>query len=144
MADLVELLSAKQAITDVLYRYCYAVDRRDPELGAQIWHPGGLAHYGNDIFDGTAEDYIEQVFEQHALTDVTSHQLTNVAITVDGDRATSESYVTASIRVGTKDIVVRGRYADTWSRRAGEWRIDERWFHHDLTQIIPVDETPLF
>ena len=144
VADSVEVLAAKQAITEVLHRYCYAVDRMDKELGAQIWHPGGLAHYGNDIFDGTGEDFIEQVFQQHALADATSHQVTNVAITVDGDRATSECYVTACIRFGAKDIVVRGRYADTWSCRGGEWRIDERWFHPDLMQIVPVDDSPLF
>ena len=38
MVDTLETLVAKQAITEVLHRYCYAMDRIDPELGAQIWH----------------------------------------------------------------------------------------------------------
>lgn len=62
-------------------------------------------------------------------------------ISVDGDRATSESYVHACIRSGGNDIVVRGRYLDTWSCRAGEWRIDERRYENDLTQVIPANDT---
>ena len=70
----------------------------------------------------------------------TSHQLSNILIVVDGDTATSESYVHACIRMDENDIVVRGRYLDTWSRRDGEWRIDERRYENDLTQVIPVNE----
>jgi hypothetical protein len=140
----IETLVAKQAITEVLYRYCPAIDRIDPDLASRVWHPGGLAHYGYDSFEGTGADFMLKVLEQHAFSDARSHQITNITIDVDGDRATSEAYVTACIRVGPTDVVVRGRYADAWSCRAGEWLIDERTFHHDLTQLIPVDETPLF
>ena len=91
MTDTLETLVAKQAITEVLHRYCYAMDRIDPELGAQIWHADGMAHYGPSIFEGSAEDYLKQVFEQHAKTDATSHQLTNVVIHLDGDRATARA-----------------------------------------------------
>jgi hypothetical protein len=128
---------AKQAITEVLYRYCHAVDRIDGELAAEIWHEDGLAHY-DGIFEGTAAGFIEFVFEQHRNCDATSHQLTNVLVEVDGDRATSESYVTACIRASGVDVIVRGRYIDTWSCRADKWRIDERTYANDITQIVPV------
>ena len=141
MADSLETLLAKQEITEVLYRYCYAMDRIDPVLGAQIWHPGGLAHCGENIFEGTAEGYLEQVFEQHAHVDATSHQVTNIMISVDGDRASSESYVTACIRLGSEDVVVRGRYLDSWSHRGGVWRIDERRYENDVTQVLPAKDT---
>jgi hypothetical protein len=39
------------------------------------------------------------------------------------------------------DIVVRGRYLDCWSCRDGEWRIDERRYENDLTQVIPAKDT---
>lgn len=39
------------------------------------------------------------------------------------------------------DIVVRGRYLDRWSCRDGEWRIDERRYENDLTQVIPANDT---
>ena len=44
MSDQLEILLAKQAITEVLYRYCHAVDRRDADMASTIWHPGGVAH----------------------------------------------------------------------------------------------------
>ena len=139
MADSLETLAAKQAITEVLYRYCYAVDRIDPELAARVWHPDGTAHY-EGIFEGTGAQFMETVLEQHRQADATSHQLTNLMIEVDGERASSESYVTACVRMGAQDIVVRGRYRDRWSCRAGEWRIDERHYNHDIVQLLPVVE----
>jgi SnoaL-like domain len=139
--DTLETLIAKQAITEVLYRYCYSMDRIDPELGRQIWHPDGLAHYGEAIFDGPASEYLDQVFAAHRKADATSHQLSNITITVDGEQATSESYVHACIRTRGQDVIVRGRYLDMWSRRQGEWRIDERRYENDLTQIIPANDT---
>jgi hypothetical protein len=142
MTDELDTLLAEQAITEVLYRYCHAVDRMDPDLGAMIWHEEGRAHY-EGIFDGTGAEFIEFVFEQHRGCDATSHQLTNVLIDVEGERATSESYVTACIRTFGVDVVVRGRYVDSWSRRAGVWRIAERRYTNDITQIIPVGDQTL-
>jgi hypothetical protein len=142
MSGELETLAAKQAITEVLYRYCHAVDRIDPDLGSRIWHEDGLAHY-EGIFEGSGAGFIDFVFEQHRSCDATSHQLTNMLIEVEGERATSESYVTACVRARNIDVVVRGRYMDTWSRRAGEWRIDERRYRHDIVQMIPVSEQEL-
>jgi hypothetical protein len=142
MSDGLDTLLAKQAITEVLHRYCQAVDRIDSDLGSQIWHENGLAHY-DGIFEGTGAGFIDFVFEQHRSCEATSHQLTNVLIEVDGDRAKSESYVTACIRAFGTDVVVRGRYSDTWSCRAGEWRIDDRRYRNDITQLIPVGDQDL-
>jgi hypothetical protein len=133
----VEIDAAKQAITEVLYRYCHAVDRIDPELAAGIWHPDGLAHY-EGIFDGTGEEFLEFVFDQHRKAEATSHQLANVLIEVDGNGATSESYVTLCVRSGGQDITVRGRYSDRWSYRFDAWGIDERRYRHDIVQVAPA------
>ena len=132
-----ETSAAKQAITEVLYRYCHAVDRIDPDLGSRIWHADGVAHY-EAVFEGTGAGFMEFVFEQHRKADATSHQLANVLIDVHGDSATSESYVTACIRSGGHDITVRGRYSDRWSRRSGRWGIDERRYRHDIVQLAPA------
>src|SRR5215510_760085 len=107
MADTLETLIAKQAITETLHRYCYAMDRIDPVLGSQVWHPDGMAHYGETIFEGTGADFVEQTLEIHRATKGTSHQVTNIMITIDGDAATSECYVHACIRVDDdQDVVV--------------------------------------
>ena len=139
MDEVLQQLADKQAITEVLYRYCHAVDRIDPVLGAQIWHPDGLARY-EGIFEGSGDGFIDFVFESHRQTEARSHQLSNVLIELDGDQATSESYVHACLRAGGSDIVVRGRYSDRFSKRDGTWRIDERRYAHDLIQVLPSTE----
>ena len=137
LSDLVEELAAKQAITEVLHRYCHAVDQIDAELGSRIWHPGGSAHY-EGVFEGTGEGFMEWVLESMRSTESRSHLLTNVLIHVDGDQAKSESYVHAFRRMDGKDVIVYGRYSDTWSRRDAEWRIDDRRYRRDVLRIVPA------
>jgi SnoaL-like protein len=93
----------------------------------------------------------EFVFEQHRRADATSHQLANVVREVQGDRATSDSYVTACIRTGGHDITVRGRSSDHWLRRSGPWRINERRYattlcswrrHRGCRHLGPAEQGP--
>jgi hypothetical protein len=137
MPGSLETLQAKQAITEVLHRYCHAVDRIDHDMGSTIWHPGGLAHY-EGIFEGTGQDFMAWCLESMKQMDGVSHQLANILIEVDGDRATSESYVHACERAAGNDIIVYGRYSDKWSCREGEWRIDDRRFQYDVSWVQPV------
>ena len=64
---------------------------------------------------------IDHICAQHLHTLHHSHQVSNILIELDGDRAGSEAYVTASLRVrsgeGIQQITVWGRYVDRWSRR---------------------------
>ena len=138
MPDALETLLAKQAITEALHQYCHGLDRFDREQ-ADIWHEGGTASYGG-IFEGTGAGFLDWVWPVHEGFERTSHQVTNILITLDGDRATSETYVTASLRMPTVDIVDRGRYLDTWSCREGTWAIDHRRFVDDIQQITPREK----
>jgi hypothetical protein len=128
----------RQAILDVLYRYCRSMDRMDHQLGSTVWHPGGTADYGV-IFEGTGQGFIDWVMVTHAGLDRHSHQIANVLIEVNGDQAASEAYVTATLRGkpaengDVMEITSRGRYLDRWSRRAGVWAIDHRIFIDDMT-----------
>ena len=74
-----------------------------------------------------------------------SHQITNVLIEVDGDRAVSESYVTVCLRTkphegGVTDIESRGRYLDRWSRRDGRWAIEHRQYVDDIMHTVAVPD----
>ena len=138
---LLATLHAKQAITEVLHRYCHAMDRIDHELGYQVWHPDGTADY-EGVFQGTGRGFVDWVLDQHRTFDGTSHQVTNIQIDVAGDEATSEAYVTACNRKGDQDWVIRARYIDTWSCREGEWRIGARRCVQDLIHMVPVVQLP--
>jgi hypothetical protein len=133
--DGLEELVAKQAITEQLHRYCHGLDRFDRQQ-ADIWHPGGTASYAG-IFEGTGAGFLDWVWPVHEGFEATSHQVTNILIELDGDRATSETYVTVCLRGADVDIVDRGRYHDTWSFRDGTWAIDQRRFTGDIQQITP-------
>jgi hypothetical protein len=133
------MLLAKQAITERLHQYCVAMDRCDRELGYDVWHPDGTAHY-DDAFEGSGRDFVDFGQGSHeTVFDGTSHQVTNVMIDVDGDRAQSLAYVTAALRIAGTELhyVIRGRYQDTWSCRDGQWRIDARRFDTDLWHVFP-------
>jgi len=135
VSDALDRLVAKQAITEALHSYCHGLDRFDRDL-ADIWHPGGSASYSG-IFEGTGAEFLDWVWPVHESVETTSHQVTNVLIHVDGDRATSETYVTACLRGADVDIIERGRYSDTWSCRDGRWGIDERRYTSDIQQVLP-------
>ena len=147
MADALEDLLSKQAITEVLYRYCRGLDRMDREMCDTVWHPGGTGDYGA-IFNGTGEEFLDWVWPVHASMRRHSHQITNVLIEVDGDRAISEAYVTVCLRSEPApghlvDIVSRGRYVDQWARRDGRWAIEHRRYVDDLTNLHDVPESPM-
>jgi SnoaL-like domain len=140
-------LAAKQSITEVIYRYCRALDRMDLAMAATIWHPDGTADYGPTMFQGTGAGFITWVWEQHAAMQAHSHQISNVLIEVDGARAASEAYVTAALRTESGpdaqlEIVSRGRYVDRWSRRDSGWAIDHRVFVEDFTTFSEVTNPP--
>ena len=104
--DTTAVLVAKRAITEALYRYCVAVDRMDEDSWRQVWHHDATAHYEN-MFDGPATSLMTWIFETHRSCEATSHQISNVLIALDGQSATSESYVTACIRSGSSTVVAR-------------------------------------
>lgn len=134
MADAaVDALLAKQAITEVLYRYCRAFDRMDYELALKVWHPGGTCNYTNRIGapDITAVEYFGPSWAHRAKLRNHSHQITNILIELAGDKAASESCFTASLQTEPENEKIlehlyRGRHLDRWSRRNGVWAIDHR------------------
>lgn len=135
-------MSDREAITDQIYRYCRAMDRIDHELGYAVWHDDGTADYGPDIFVGTGRGFVDHVCVQHAQTLTHSHQMSNIIIEIDGDRAASESAVTATLRIDRDgrlmQISVWSRYVDRWSKREGRWAIDHRIAINDFDEIREV------
>lgn len=140
-----QALADRQAITDLIYRYCRAMDRIDAELGYTIWHEDGVADYGEAIYQGSGRGFIDWVCDSHRNMRVHSHQISNIIIELDGERAGSEAYVTATLRLSDgpqqKQITTWCRYIDQWSRRNGRWGIDKRVTIIDFDEIRDV--TPM-
>ena len=144
MTDRLETVADRQSITELLYRYCRSVDRIDEKLGHSIWHEGGVADYG-DFYQGDGRGVIDFICAQHRHTLYHSHQMSNIIIELEGDRAGSESYVTANLRIQRGDqiqqMTVWSRYVDQWSRRAGRWGLDKRIAIRDFDEVREI--TPL-
>ncbi len=140
-----EALADRQAITELIYRYCRSVDRLDVALGHSIWHEDGVADYGAEVYQGDGRGAIDHICAQHRHTLHHSHQVSNILIDLDGDRAGSEAYVTASLRIrrGAQlmQMTIWGRYVDRWSRRNGRWGLEHRVTIRDFDEIREV--TPL-
>ncbi len=136
--------ASRQAITDVIHRYCRSMDRIDAELGYGVWHEGGTADYG-PVFQGTGRGFIDWVCEFHRTLDSHHHQVGNILIDLRGNEAGSETYITVNLLAkeeadGKRTIRTgRGRYLDRWSRRDGRWAIDHRHFILDFVVTHGVD-----
>lgn len=138
-----QALIDRQAITELLHRYCRAMDRVDHELGYSIWHEGAEADYGA-IFKGSGREFIDWVCEGHLRQRLAhSHQVTAINMALDGDTAGTEAYVTAALRSRDGDrliqMTVRGRYVDSWERRDGRWGIVKRVYVHDFDEVRDVE-----
>lgn len=137
-----QAVADRLAITDLIYRYCRSVDRLDVPLGHSIWHEDGHADYGKDVYQGNGRGVIDYICAQHLHTLYHTHQVGNVLLEVNGDRAGSETYVTANLRVQRDEQLLQmsvwGRYIDSWSRRDGRWGLDKRIAIRDFDEVREV------
>lgn len=144
MSKSVGALWDRAEITDLIYRYCRSVDRLDVPLGHSVWHEDSHADYGASFYQGDGRGVIDLICAQHAHTLHHSHQVANILIELDGDRAGSETYVTANLRMARDgklmNMTVFSRYIDSWSRRDGRWGIDRRIAVRDFDEVREVTE----
>jgi len=142
----VQELLDKQAITEIIYRYCRGLDRMDVELTLSCWHDDGTDDHGA-LFCGTAREFVEWLWPVHAAMERTQHTIHNILIEVDGDSAGAESYYVVYLRTNTNegifDIVSGGRYCDQLERRGGIWKIRHRQSVSDWVQVVPVGRLDL-
>ena len=145
MTDLLTELADKQAIRDLIYTYCRAVDRIDVPLCHSIWHDDGYADYGPDYYQGSGKGVIDTICAHHHHLTSHSHQVSNILIQLHGNRAGSESYVTGTMRMERDgkpmQIGVWGRYLDSWEKRDGRWGLVRRsvaFDHQEIREVTPL------
>jgi len=139
----------KQAIEEVVLRYCRGIDRRDFALVRSCYHDDARDHHGS--FSGTADEYIEWVDGLTARYTMTMHYVANVFVefapSADPpdapDLATCESYGVSLHRSDDPrpfmNMATGFRYLDRFERRADAWRIAERHAIGEWSMPIPED-----
>lgn len=149
MSEELDILLAKQACTELVYRLARGLDRCDRAMLMSVFHPDATDDHG--IFKGTAADFIDWVVGVLPTMERTQHMIGNVLIDVDGDRAVGEAYFIANHDIVNAAgeparMIAAGRYLDRFERRAGVWKISHRHAVYDwnanLDRTDTWDRTP--
>ncbi|MBL4827378.1 MAG: nuclear transport factor 2 family protein [Spongiibacteraceae bacterium] len=148
MDQSIEELLAKQAINEVLSKYCSGLDRMHKGMAYAAFHKNATAIY-HEVYKGTGRGFVDWVWSAHEAMERHFHQISNVFIEVAGDTATSEAYVTAVSwtlpEKNTKqvEIIGRGRYLDQWRKKQGHWAIEHREHVLDMQSLREVTPGPV-
>lgn len=149
-AEALQELIDKQAIGDVIQRYCRTLDWLDSEGQARCYWPDAHIQYG--FFTGPAKDFLPVVMETESSLARRWHMLSQPLIHFHSPtRASSECYGFFGGGRWQDDgsiegDMIGGRYLDEWEKRPGadgaEWRISERTYILDWKS--PLANQPMF
>ena len=129
-----QALADRAEIEDVITRYANDLDRRDYDAVAKCFTTDAKASYGGVELPPGADAIVKWLRQlrqgtpdRHAGT----HLVSNILVSLDGDKATAESYAIAFAVPADENegapITIRGlRYRDRLVRTGDEWRIAER------------------
>jgi len=130
----------RDAITDLLHRYTYAVDDGDFEEVGRLFAHGTFYGMGDDRPQSGAEK--AAAFKRNLIlyddgTPLTQHRISNITISFDPKtgRASSKCYVNVLQKVADRplEVIVACRYDDVFERISGEWQFIER---HAVRHLI--------
>ncbi|WP_184477614.1 nuclear transport factor 2 family protein, partial [Rhizorhapis suberifaciens] len=86
-------VEARFAITDIVHKFCRAVDRSDLEAIPSLFHEGAVDNHA--FYEGDVPGLIEWMRERHRNILNAAHNVSNVLIEFAGaERALVESRVT--------------------------------------------------
>jgi ketosteroid isomerase-like protein len=140
----IQALLDRQAIQDVLTRYCRGADRADVQLIADAYHPDATEDHGG-VFKGPASTYVEQMAQVLPRAGLMNHMTMNVTIELEGDAAHVESYILTFARMkksGEKfDTLTLARAIDRFEKRDGQWKIAARRLVWEWNHEMPFAET---
>jgi len=121
-----------EEVTALLHEYAFRLDAGDLDGVCAMFEHAELRSTRHDrVLRGAAE--ARTLFEPVVLhgdgTPHTMHQITNVTVVAEGDRASSRCYFTVLqvTRLGLHPILV-GEYRDRFESVDGRWRFAERVF----------------
>ncbi|HEY2298698.1 MAG TPA: nuclear transport factor 2 family protein [Jatrophihabitans sp.] len=141
----VRLLLDEREITAVLHRRARATDQRDLDAALSCYHDD--ASEDHEGFDGPIREYLattSPVFVGGSDIVVNFHQIGNVEIQVDSDRARCQCYFLCAITEGSgpgaRDYLNAGRYLDDFERRDGVWRIAHRQCVYEWSHGEPLTD----
>ncbi len=129
LSEIKDELADREAIRDVLMRYCRASDRADEEMLRSVYWPD--AHDDHLEFSGSVEEFIAYSIPILRAMRYNMHMIGNVLICIVGEKADVETYFQGYHSIEQdglrRDVFAAGRYLDNFERRGQEWRILKRF-----------------
>jgi ketosteroid isomerase-like protein len=124
MSDLEQVRLVEQ----LLIEYCYAVDGGDAEAVVRLFTEDCSFDVGHGVeISGQAEllSFFERRLAQYSAS---SHQLSNIKVSLDSASASASSYVYARIWPLATEVAgeLWARYVDTVVSTPAGWRIERR------------------
>lgn len=159
--DRLQQLLDKQEISDLLKRWCRAIDRLDLEAIRDVFHPDAVDDHGS--YKGGIDGLIAWIRDRHRDIPFSMHAITNCLIDfLNDDRAVAETYCIAMQKypaearesleklVGKLDVeeglpldmTIACRYIDVVTRRQSKWKIERRTVVFDSVSVVPGVRIP--
>lgn len=135
LAELVD----REAIRDVVHRYCFAVDRGTLEQVMALFDDEcDLELVPGKKYRG--RDAVHRWYDQYMRTrmNVLRHLVHNQVIEVSGNQAFSKSYFDAVGELKGESIVVAGFYEDRLRKHGAQWKFAEKVIRLDF--LVPLQE----
>jgi uncharacterized protein (TIGR02246 family) len=129
----------RAAIHDLFTRYCCALDDGEVETVVDCFTED--AALKSPVVDIAGRDEIRafagRFATQRAAGTQFRHMVTNIAATIDGDRATATAYLLVLIsKGGGHRTLPPGRYDCELVNRHGRWRFSRRTVFHDHAYVL--------
>ena len=123
-----------EEIRQLIARYCHHVDKHEASEWAALFSEDGILDAGVMKTQGTEalRDFVEGMRSNPQIPPM-RHIVTNVVIDVQGDEATSQSYILVLRPGEVTQIGLTARYDDRLRRIDGHWRFVERRIIPDLS-----------
>lgn len=116
----------RAAITDLRHAYAHGIDRRDWALYRGIFADRvdvDFSTWAGIRESFAADDWVALVKQTLAPFDATQHSFSNLFITLDGNRATCMTNMTAKHVLDGQSQILGGYYVDRLARTAQGWKI---------------------
>lgn len=138
------LMLARDELHELVTAYCRAVDRADYATLRGLYHPDAIDSHGS-FSAGGVEEFIAQLRAAEPYVRVSQHNITTTNFVVEGDTARGEIYClvfhTFAGPEHDSDVVIGGRYLDSYARHDGRWKFAQRtivadWaYQNDPSQV---------
>ena len=133
------VLRDKEAIREIIHRYCRSVDRCDMQALKDCYWADGYDDHG--FYGGSGQGLADYVIPVLKAAEASIHAIANTIIDLKGDRAFCESQWSVIHRLKKPDGDLldywhQGRYLDIFEKRGGAWRILCRTIAGDMDRLI--------